>query len=104
MAEDVRSALREAQGNHDDGVRNLHRAEQEKSGAEESFQRLTQRSEECSGRLKQLKQDLARTETEHTRLGSELETHHTALSDLEKAQPPSVSLAPLRNLGGPGKR
>jgi chromosome segregation protein len=86
VAEDVRSALREAQGNHDDGVRSVHRAEQEKSEAEESFQRLTKRSEECSGRLKQLKQDLARTESEHSQLGSELETQHTALSDLEKAQ------------------
>jgi chromosome segregation protein len=86
VTEDIRSALREAQGNHDDGVRNVHRAEQEKSAAEDSFQRLTQRSEACSARLKQLKQDLARTETEHSRLGSDLEVQHTGLADLEKAQ------------------
>jgi chromosome segregation protein len=84
--ENARSALREAHGNHDDGVRNVHRAEQEKSEAEDSFQRLTLRNAECSGRLTQLKQDLARAEAEHTRLGTELEAQHTTLSDLQEAQ------------------
>ena len=85
-AEDARSALREAQSAYDDAVRHAHRSEQEKAEADESYQRLTRRQEDCSKRLTQLQADLKRAETEYARLGSELEAQVTALSDLEEAQ------------------
>jgi chromosome segregation protein len=85
-AENARSALREAQSGQDDAARNVHRSEQEKSEADEYFQRLNVRQEECSKRHGQLEDDLKRAETECTRLGTELDTQATALSDLEEAQ------------------
>jgi chromosome segregation protein len=85
-AENARTALREAHGAHDDAARSLHRSEQEKTEADDSFERLTQRKEECSRRLGQLQNDLKRAETEHARLGTELDAQLTTLSDLEEAQ------------------
>ncbi len=85
-AENARSALRDAQNTHDDAARTVHRCEQEKSEADETFLRLTERQDECSKRHGQLESDLKRAEAEYARLGTVLDTQATILSDLEEAQ------------------
>ncbi len=86
QADRARQSLREAQGASDDAVRDQHRAEREKSEADQSVRRLTQRLEERSERLKKLEQELIASEQERERLGRDLESHRTTLSDLESAQ------------------
>ncbi len=82
----ARSSLHEAQGASDASGRLQHRAEREKSEAEESLDRFRRRVEERGARLKRLEADLTAAEQERSRLVRELETHRSALAELEIAQ------------------
>jgi chromosome segregation protein len=82
----ARSSLHEAQGASDAAGRLLHRAERERSEADELLARLRHRVEERGARLKNLVADLTVAEQERARLVRELETHRSALAELETAQ------------------
>jgi chromosome segregation protein len=82
----ARSSLHEAQGASDAAGRLQHRAEREKSEADELLVRLGRRVEERGARFKKLEADLTAAEQERSRLVRELETHRSALTELESAQ------------------
>ena len=85
-SESARTQLLEAQGANDDAGRHLHRAEREKSEAEDSFVRLNSRITEGTERLKQLDQELATAQLERERLARDLAAQRATMTELEADQ------------------
>lgn len=82
----ARSALRDAQGASDEASRRLHRAERERTDAEQSVSRLGDRVAEREARLQTVTEELAAGQDARSRLAEDLERQQAALGDLESAQ------------------
>jgi chromosome segregation protein len=82
----ARAALRDAQGTSDEASRHLHRAERERTDAEQSVSRLGDRVAERETRLQTVTEELTAGQDARSRLAQDLERQQAALGDLESAQ------------------
>jgi chromosome segregation protein len=82
----ARGGLREAQGASDDASRHLHRAERERTEADQAVTRLRERASERQARRQAVTEEQAAGEAARTRLAEDLHTQQTALADVESMQ------------------
>jgi chromosome segregation protein len=82
----ARTGLREAQGTSDDTSRHLHRAERERTEADQAVARLRERNAERLARRQAVTEEQTTGEAARTRLAEDLRTQQTALADVESMQ------------------